>query len=128
MFAVIKKLKGFWGLSTMAYVENQTIHDADSHVMELPGTIDQYLEEEFIESFQTKNRINKEELAWADKARELQDDATFRAGDEDNILLRKNHQALGSFRNQDRTRALDLLGFTSQLVFTTTALSNYGLE
>ncbi|HIG42802.1 MAG: amidohydrolase family protein [bacterium] len=112
----------------MAYVENQTIHDADSHVMELPGTIDQYLEEEFIESFQTKNRINKEELAWADKARELQDDATFRAGDEDNILLRKNHQALGSFRNQDRTRALDLLGFTSQLVFTTTALSNYGLE
>ena len=35
---------------------------------------------------------------------------------------------LGLFLSQDRPKALDLLGFTSQLVFTTTALSNYGLE
>ena len=31
----------------MAYVENQTIHDADSHVMELPGTLDEYLEAQY---------------------------------------------------------------------------------
>ena len=35
---------------------------------------------------------------------------------------------MGSFRKEDRPKALDLLGFTSQLVFTTEALSNYGLE
>ena len=28
----------------MAYVEGQTVHDADSHVMELPGQLDTYVE------------------------------------------------------------------------------------
>jgi predicted TIM-barrel fold metal-dependent hydrolase len=112
----------------MAYVENRTIHDADSHVMELPGTLDQYLEEQYRLPFQEKIKVSPAEQDWASKARALQDDASFRAGDERNILLRKNHQALGAYRNVDRPRALDLLGFTSQLVFTTSALSNFGLE
>ncbi|MEY4256287.1 MAG: hypothetical protein RLZZ141_1514, partial [Pseudomonadota bacterium] len=55
-------------------------------------------------------------------------DPEFRAGAEANILLRKNHAALGSFRSQDRVAALDHLGFASQLVFTTACLSNFGLE
>jgi len=112
----------------MAYVENMTVHDADSHVMELPGTIDQYLEKRFVEAFQSKNRVKQYEIDWAKEAQLKQDDAEFRAGDAENLLLRKNHEALGSFRNIDRPKALDLLGFTSQLVFTTSALSNYGLE
>jgi len=28
----------------MPYVENRIVHDADSHVMELPGTILEFLE------------------------------------------------------------------------------------
>lgn len=36
--------------------------------------------------------------------------------------------ALGAFRKEDRPKTLDCLGFTSQLVFTTDALDNYGLE
>lgn len=112
----------------MAYVESQTVHDADSHVMELPGTIDGYMEAKYRRRFQETVSLGSAETGWADEARTLQDDPKFRAGDEANILLRKNHQALGSFRRDDRPRALDLLGFTSQLVFTTTALSNYGLE
>ena len=32
--------------------------------------------------------------------------------------MRKNYEALGSFRRLDRPAALDLLGFASQLVFT----------
>ena len=114
----------------MAYVENRTVHDADSHVMELPGTIDQYLEQRFLKPFQSQSqsRVSSQQIEWAEQARQLQDDEAFRSGDEANILLRKNHQALGSFRNEDRSKALDLLGFTSQLVFTTVALSNYGLE
>src|SRR6185369_2930407 len=35
------------------------------------------------------------------------------------IMLRKNWSALGSFLREDRPRALDLLGFSSQLVFNT---------
>ena len=112
----------------MAYVEGQTIHDADSHVMELPGTIDGYLEPRFRDSFRAKTREAKYVTDWAQKARDLHDDPDFRAGDEANLLLRKNYQALGAFRNHDRPKALDLLGFASQLVFTTAALGNYGLE
>ena len=112
----------------MPYVENRTVHDADSHVMELPGTINGYLEGKHRRRFEEKVQISPAEARWAQDARDLHDDPEFRAGDDDNILLRKNYQALGSFRSEDRPRALDLLGFTSQLVFTTTALSNYGLE
>ena len=61
------------------------------------------------------------------RARE-QRDPEFRAGAEANLLLRKNHQALGAFDNQDRPRALDLLGFASQLVFSTAGLFLFGLE
>ena len=112
----------------MAYVEGQTIHDADSHVMELPGTIDGYLDPRFRDQFQRKTREAKDVTDWAQKARDLHDDPEFRAGDSANLLLRKNYQALGAFRNHDRPKALDLLGFASQLVFTTAALGNYGLE
>lgn len=112
----------------MAYVEGQTIHDADSHVMELPGTIDGYLDPGFRDRFRQKTQEARYVTDWAQKARDQHDDPQFRAGDEANLLLRKNYQALGSFRNADRPRALDLLGFASQLVFTTAALGNYGLE
>ena len=110
----------------MPYVENVTIHDADSHVMELPGTINRYIEKKYQDAFTAK--VPTDTQLFMEKAVALQDDPAFRAGDEENILLRKNHQALGSFRAEDRPKALDCLGFTSQLVFTTTALSNYGLE
>ncbi|MBD3648646.1 MAG: amidohydrolase family protein [Pseudomonadales bacterium] len=69
-----------------------------------------------------------EQADWVAKARQLHDDPEFRAGDEANILLRKNYQALGAFRASDRPQALDYLGFASQLVFTTAGLGNFGLE
>ena len=112
----------------MAYVEGFTVHDADSHVMELPGTIDGYLEAKYRKAFAERTAKPGVDLSWADKARAQQAEPDFRAGDEANLLLRKNYQALGSFLKDDRPRTLDLLGFASQLVFTTAALSNYGLE
>ena len=114
----------------MAYVEGQTIHDADSHVMELPGHITGYVEPSLRGAFAEKTaRFNEPASSERfSKARAQHADPDFRAGSEANILLRKNHEALGAFLNQDRPKALDLLGFTSQLVFTTAALSNYGLE
>ncbi len=39
-------------------------------------------------------------------------------------MLAKNWDALGAYRKQDRTRSVELLGFASQLMFTT-ALLNY---
>jgi predicted TIM-barrel fold metal-dependent hydrolase len=46
-------------------------------------------------------------------------DPEYRAGDEAELMLRKNWAATGSFLAEDRPRALDLLGFESQLVFNT---------
>jgi predicted TIM-barrel fold metal-dependent hydrolase len=110
----------------MAYVENQTIHDADSHVMELPGKILEFMESRYLEDF--KPFAKKRDAGWEESIAKLHDDPEFVAGEESQLMLRKNHEALGAFRKEDRPRTLDFLGFTSQLVFTTDALSNYGLE
>ncbi|MCW8194729.1 amidohydrolase family protein [Proteobacteria bacterium 005FR1] len=112
----------------MAYAEKRMIHDADSHIMEVPGMLESYMEARYLADFTAKTRPARSQLENAEKALALQDDPSFRAGDEENILLRKNHQALGSFRAEDRSKALDYLGFKSQLVFTTYVLSNFGLE
>ncbi len=117
----------------MSYVEQcfgetRTIHDADSHIMEMPGAIDAYFEKSYLEEFHASIELTQSQIENGEKAQQLQDDTDFRAGDIDNLLLRKNHLALGSYRNTDRPKALDALGFTSQLVFTTYVLSNFGLE
>jgi len=114
----------------MPYVENRIVHDADSHLMELTDCLDDF--------FDPKLRARYDELpklkAWprdgklVTKSRALHDDPEFRAGADVNILLRKNYEALGAFRREDRPRALDQLGFASQLVFTTWCLGNFGLD
>lgn len=112
----------------MPYVEGQTVHDADSHVMELPGTVNRYLDPKFRDAFVEKTGRGDESPHWSQQAQEKHADPAFRAGAEANILLRKNYEALGAFRSDDRPATLDYLGFTSQLVFTTACLSNFGLE
>ena len=54
--------------------------------------------------------------------------AGYHEAADDNIMLRKNHEAMGATLPADRPRALDLLGVSSQLVFTTFCLSNFGLD
>lgn len=112
----------------MAYVEGQTVHDADSHIMELPGTINRYLDPKFRGAFAEKTGRKDVLPEWFAKAADKAKDPEFRAGAEANILLRKNYEALGAFEAADRPATLDYLGFASQLVFTTACLSNFGLE
>jgi predicted TIM-barrel fold metal-dependent hydrolase len=111
----------------MPYVEGQTVHDADSHVMELPGTIERYIAPAFREKLTARLKW-QEGADWAAAARGKQTDPAFRAGAEANLLLRKNYEALGAFTNTDRPAALDLLGFASQLIFTTAGLFLTPLE
>jgi len=59
-----------------------------------------------------------------DQYRRRHADPAERPRFESEIMLRKNWSALGSFVKDDRPRALDLLGFRSQLVFNT-FLSSY---
>src|SRR5205085_385881 len=51
-----------------------------------------------------------------------QRDPALRTRDADEIMLRKNQLAPGAVLAEDRPAALDLLGFASQLVFTTSYL------
>ncbi len=114
----------------MAYVENRVVHDADSHLMELSDCLDAYLDPKFRAAYDALPKLkawprNGKLPRWANAQH---DDPAFRAGADTNILLRKNYEALGAFRREDRPRALDLLGFSSQLVFTTWCLGNFGLD
>jgi len=114
----------------MPYVENRVVHDADSHLMELPDALDEYLETKYRERYDALPKFLSQprNAEYAVRARALHDDPNFRAGADENILLRKNYEALGSFRREDRPRALNQLGFSSQLIFTTWCLGNFGLD
>jgi predicted TIM-barrel fold metal-dependent hydrolase len=115
----------------MPYVEGRVIHDADSHLMELPDCLDDYFDPKLKGRYHDlpiyRHKLGSP-TGWADKARAQHEDPEFRAGAEANILLRKNQAALGAFRRDDRPRAVDYLGFASQLVFTTFCLGNFQLE
>ncbi|MEY4257050.1 MAG: hypothetical protein RLZZ141_2277, partial [Pseudomonadota bacterium] len=90
----------------MAYVEGQTIHDADSHIMELPGALHSFIDPNYRSAFIEKTGDESRLFEVMANAAAQHDDPEFRAGAEANILLRKNHAALGSFRSQDRVAAL----------------------
>src|SRR5579863_3936382 len=108
----------------MPYVDGRIVHDADTHVMEVPGFLDDVLEARFkpavarMSFFERRPGLGAKlaEIGGPEAA------AARRAEEGGRILLRKNWDALGAFNPQDRTRALDELGFASQLVFTTALL------
>jgi len=110
----------------MPYIEGRTVHDADSHIMETPGWLDPFLASGVRERMPRLglSAVRPGEHELLDKARADHGDPAYRAFDEEQILLRKNWNATGSFLKEDRPRALDLLGFASQLVFNT-FLSKY---
>ena len=53
------------------------------------------------------------------RLRERHGSDEYRADEEAEIMQRKNFAATGGFIAEDRSRALDLLGFSSQLIFNT---------
>ncbi len=114
----------------MAYVEDRIVHDADSHLMELADCLDAFIDPRFRAAYDALPKLKAwpRDGEWVKRARATQDDPEFRAGALNNLLLRKNYEALGAFRREDRPRALDNLGFASQLVFTTWCLGNFGLD
>ena len=105
----------------MAYVEGRVVHDADSHIMETSEMLADFASEKvkrhllgFDGSASVATSLKELERVLARHR-----DPAYRADDEREILLRKNWAATGAFFKEDRPRALDLLGFASQLVFNT---------
>lgn len=116
----------------MAYIEDRIVHDADSHLMELPDCLDPWFDPAKRDAYHALPIFHYKQTSpkpdWDAAYRHKHEDAEFRAGAAENILLRKNYDALGSFRKADRPSVIDHLGFASQLVFTTFCLGNFGLD
>jgi predicted TIM-barrel fold metal-dependent hydrolase len=108
----------------MPYAEGRLVYDADSHVHEPPGWLDDLLEPSIADRAQeVLGRPERGKIEHVlEKFTSHQQDAEFRQRDAEEILLRKGFEAPGAFIKEDRPAALDLLGFASQLVFTSTAL------
>jgi predicted TIM-barrel fold metal-dependent hydrolase len=101
--------------------------DADSHLMELPGWLESYADPGI------RDRIRPLALGGAgalaesavERARLRQGDAVAAAALEDDVMRHKGWYGLGAFDASERSRALDLMGFGSQLVFSTFAPTQY---
>ncbi|HUI03530.1 MAG TPA: amidohydrolase family protein [Acidimicrobiales bacterium] len=117
----------------MPYNSGRVAHDADSHIMETPTWLRDHADpgiRDRIEvlTYPGGNELRqtgdpdaqrRDLLAAFDRLRALHASDEYRATEAGEIMARKNFAATGSFIAEDRPRALDLLGFSSQLVFNT---------
>jgi uncharacterized protein len=112
---------------------DRLVHDADAHIMELPTWLRDHADPTIREQIAPLRYPGGNELrqtgdpeeqlgdlaAAFDQLRARHMSEEYRAVEADEIMHRKNFAATGSFIAEDRPRALDLLGFASQLVFNT---------
>jgi predicted TIM-barrel fold metal-dependent hydrolase len=117
----------------MPYVSGRTIHDADAHIMETPTWLRDYADPSVRDRIEPLSLAGGNELQQTgDPHEQLRDlraafekiarkhaSDEYRATEAADIMARKNFAATGSFIPEDRPRALDLLGFQSQLMFNT---------
>ena len=107
----------------MTYAGSRDVLDADSHLMELAGFLDPYLDPDL------RGRLRRQQV---DALGPVLEDATSRAAArradpvrqaeaEGRLLQDKGWRALGAFDPEERSRVLDLFGFRGQLVFATFA-------
>ncbi len=109
------------------------VHDADAHVMETPGWLRDHADPAVRDRIEALEYSGGNELKQTgdpeeqrrdidlsfERLRAKHESDEYRAAETAEIMLRKNFAATGSFIADDRPRALDLLGFASQLVFNT---------
>jgi uncharacterized protein len=109
----------------MPYAQGRLFYDADSHIMETPEWLPAHADAAFrdrirpfsLGSTGTSDRV----AAMIRRGAHRAGDPAERPGYEAELLTRKSWDAYGAFHREDRTRALDLLGFRGQLVFSTFA-------
>jgi uncharacterized protein len=115
------------------YNEGRIAHDADAHIMETPTWLRDHADAGIREridilTYPGGNELRqtgdpdeqrRDLLASFDRLRAVHASEDYTMAEAGQIMSRKNFAATGSFVAEDRPRALDLLGFSSQLVFNT---------
>jgi predicted TIM-barrel fold metal-dependent hydrolase len=107
----------------MTYAGTREIFDADSHLMELPGFLDDFVEPAFrgrlrdLEVEALKPVLHKAQV----RADARRTDPAVAETAVDRLMEDKGWMAMGAFSSDERAQVLDLLGFRQQLVFATFA-------
>jgi predicted TIM-barrel fold metal-dependent hydrolase len=115
------------------YNTGRIAHDADAHIMETPTWLGDHADPGIRRRIAPLRYPGGNELrqtgdpaeqsrdltASFDRLRAVHASDEYRSLEAQEIMARKNFAATGSFIAEDRPRALDLLGFSSQLVFNT---------
>ena len=111
----------------------RVVHDADAHIMETPTWLRDHADPGIREQIRPLDLGGGNELKQTgdvdeqladlrstfERLAEKHASDAYRSTEDADIMARKNFAATGSFVAEDRSRALDLLGFSSQLVFNT---------
>jgi uncharacterized protein len=111
----------------MPYAAGRPMLDADSHLMELPGFLDPFIEPEMLDRLKGRSMSRLAPMldrATAD-AQARRDDPDRRHQAEERLLLDKGWSAMGAFDPAERSHVLDLFGFQGQLVFATFAAAMF---
>lgn len=109
----------------MAYARGRLFHDADSHIMELPNFLSAFADEKIDPdrlkiSTSSGGKLQDAIAAVVETGQHPREKlAELLALGDQLIAGPKGYEALGAFNKEERTQALDLLGFHKQLVFAT---------
>ena len=111
----------------MSYAGGRPTLDADSHLMELPGFLDAYIEQPMLERLRGRSmeRLAPVLDAATAAAERRRQDAGARAEAEGRLLRDKGWNAMGAYDPAERSHVVDLLGVDGQLVFATFATAMF---